>query len=285
MNNYNKNTYEELIRLQTVLSENYDKKVLLNMKNVRFISANLLSVLGSVLENAINRNKHSIAFSNINDSIKRLMQMNGFNKYFFWDNIPDRYHNTIKYTIFDATTENLEFFEKFLIINVLDRADMPPMSKKVKDRIVDSFLEMFNNVIDHADSDCAYVCGQYFQNSSELVISIVDVGKTIKENVNDYLQGEIDENTLQWAIVKGNSTKTETAPGGLGFSLLLDFIWLNKGKFSLVSANECYEVTPKSKKFYNLNGSFKGTIVTITFNMNDDFAYILKEEREEEIIF
>lgn len=280
-----KKTYEELIHLQKVLAENQNKRILINMMNVEFISANLLSVLGSILNSTVNKNNHIIAFSNINSKIKRLMQRNGFNRYFTWENAPDKYHTTIKYTVFKATTENLEEFERYLILNVFNRPEMPIMSNKVRDRIVDSFLEMFNNVIDHADSDSAHVCGQYFKKSGSLVISIVDVGKTIKENVSEYLQQEIGTNSLKWAVVKGNSTKSETAPGGLGFSLLLEFIKLNNGEFSLVSAEECYEVNSKGERFYCLDGSFQGTIVTIKFNMHDDFAYILKEEQEEEIIF
>lgn len=278
-----KKTYEELIHLQKLLGENQNKRVLINMVNVQFISANLLSVLGSILNSSANNN--IIAFANINTKIKRIMQRNGFNRYFKWENAQDRYNTTIKYTVFKATTENLEEFERYLILNVFNRPEMPTMSNKVRDRIVDSFLEMFNNVIDHADSDSAYVCGQYFKKSGSLVISIVDVGKTIKENVSEYLQQEMGTNSLEWAVVQGNSTKSNTAPGGLGFSLLLEFIKLNKGEFSLVSADECYEVNSKGERFYYLDGSFQGTIVTITFNMHDDFAYILKEEREEEIIF
>lgn len=255
------------------------------MDNVEFISANLFSVLGSILDTTTKRNNNAITFSNIHSKIKRLMQMNGFNRYFQWESIPDKYHSTIKYTVFRATTENLEEFERYLILNVFNRPDMPIMSNNVRDRIVDSFLEMFNNVIDHADSDSAYVCGQYFKKSGNLIISIVDIGKTIKENVTEYLQHKMGNNSLKWAIIKGNSTKSETAPGGLGFSLLLEFIKLNKGAFSLVSAEECYEVSSKGERFYDLEGCFQGTIVTITFNMHDDFAYILKEEQEEEIIF
>ena len=62
------------------------------------------------------------------------MQKNGFNRYFTWDNLDDIYHNTL-----------------------------PIMNSVYKNSIIDNFLEMFNNVIDHANSSYVYVCGQFFR--------------------------------------------------------------------------------------------------------------------------
>lgn len=229
--------------------------------------------------------KHRIDFSNIHPKVKNVMQMNGFRKYFSWERVTDKFHSTIEYRIFQATTQNLEEFEKYLLINVFNRADMPTMSVNVKNRIIDSFLEMFNNVLDHANSKCVYVCGQYFHKNGKLIISIVDEGKTIKENVGEYLEKLEEINSLEWAIVPGNSTKSNSAPGGLGFSILLEFLKLNKGNFTLISDNESYEVSNKGSRFISLNGNFPGTIVSITFNLHDDFSYILREEKSDDIIF
>lgn len=37
------------------------------------------------------------------------------------------------------------------------------MNSVYKNSIIDNFLEMFNNVIDHANSSYVYVCGQFFR--------------------------------------------------------------------------------------------------------------------------
>ena len=81
------------------------------------------------------------------------MQKNGFNRYFTWDNLDDIYHNT----------EHLGDFERYLLLNVFSRNNLPIMNSVYKNSIIDNFLEMFNNVIDHANSSYVYVCGQFFR--------------------------------------------------------------------------------------------------------------------------
>lgn len=280
-------TYNNLIQLYNTLDSCEQKKVLLDFKNVEFVSANLLAVLGGILDVAVIEKKHTVTFGSIHPKVKKVMLMNGFRKYFSWDTVEDVFHSTMEYKIFQATTENLEEFEKYILINVFSRKGMPHMSGTVKDRMIDNFLEMFNNVIDHAISNKVYICGQYFHRSDNLVLSIVDFGRTIKENVLEFLGAENKciDNTLEWAIIPGNSTKSESAPGGLGFSIILDFVDLNNGGFTLISDSECYEINKSGKRFLKMENSFKGTIVTITFNLGADFAYILEENDINDIIF
>lgn len=275
-----KKTYEEFICLYNTLACGSNIFFKINMKKVKFISANLFSIFGCILDKAILENKHKIEIINISKNIRNLMQRNGFNKFLPWNDMEDFYHNCIPYISFKATTEQLEQFEKYLLINVFDRPNMPIMSDKVKDSIIDNILEMFNNVIDHANCEYAYVCGQYFVKKNELTLTIVDLGQTIKDNVNRYMEQQKESkprNCLEWAMKSGNSTKSEDAPGGLGFNILLEFLKKNKGRFSLVSSSECFATSPKGSKFYKLDDEFKGTIVTITFNLNDDFLYLLGE--------
>ena len=81
-----------------------------------------------------------------------------------------------------------------------------------------------------------------------LCFSIVDIGKTISENVTSYLRTtsmDIPSNALKWAIIPGNSTKAFEAPGGLGFSTLLDFLKHNNGSFILISDSEIYAINMK----------------------------------------
>lgn len=278
-------TYNDLIDLYNMLSLHKNKRILIKIKKVEFISANLLALLGCALDvSIINGNK--VDFQNIHTNVKNLMQKNGFRRYFNWDSRLDEYHSTIEYKIFSATTENLEEFEKYILINIFNRKEMPKMYGRAKDVMIDNFLEMFNNVIDHAFSEKVFVCGQYFHKKQNLVLTIVDIGDTIKENVLNFLDNNEfrQDNTLKWAIISGNSTKQKCAPGGLGFSIILDFLELNDGCFTLISDNECYEVNGKGKRFLNMEQKFPGTIVTISFNLHDNSSYIYIDE-EEEIIF
>ena len=281
-------SYKNLIKLYHLLNSEIDKSVLLDFTKVSFLSANLLAVLGCCVDNIISSKKHRIAIRNLHPKIKEVMRKNGFNKYFTWDNLDDTYHSTMDYAIFEATTEHLVDFEHYLLLNVFSRNNLPTMNSTYQNSIIDNLLEMFNNVIDHAESSSVYVCGQYFPKNSNLSFTIVDLGKTIFENVNEYLCDhniEIPENTLKWAIIPGNSTKTAYAPGGIGFSTLLEFLKLNKGFFTLISDNELYEIRPGKERFNKLTLSFPGTIVTITINLLDEQFYLLDKENNDLIIF
>lgn len=102
-------------------------------------------------------------------------------------------------------------------------------------------------------------------------------------NVSEYLNHTLPH-SLQWAVVSRNSTKSQDAPGGLGISMLLEFLRLNKGGFTLISDNEYLEINQKGKRNGLLQSHFPGTIVSITFNMQDNFSYILKGEDIDTII-
>lgn len=279
----NRFTYEMLNKLYSELNSITTQKILFDMSNTEFFAANLFSILGCILEELHTKRLHSFTFFRIDPKIQNVMQRNNFGNYFSIPHLPDINNTTIEYRIFNATTDNLEEFEKYTLNNVMNRSNMPRMSAKVKKRITENILEIFNNVIDHAETSNAYICGQYFVKKHKLVITITDLGKTIKENVTKFLKTSVDK-AVQWAIIPGNSTKS-SAPGGLGISILLDFLKLNKGFFTLISDDECLEITNEGEQFVRLINPFPGTIVSITFNMKDDFSYIMNSEKNEEIIF
>ncbi len=276
-------TYEILNKLYSELNNITTKKILFDMSNTRFIAANLFSILGCILEELHSKRLHTFTFYNIDPKIQNVMQRNNFGHYFSIPHLQDINNTTIEYRIFKATTENLEEFEKYTLNNIMNRSNMPKMSPKVKKRITENILEIFNNVIDHAETSNAYICGQYFVKKHKLVITITDLGKTIKENVTKFLKIPVDK-AVQWAIISGHSTKL-SAPGGLGISILLDFLKYNKGFFTLISDDECLEITNEGEQFVRLTNPFPGTTVSITFNMEDDFSYIMNSEKNEEIIF
>lgn len=283
-----KNTYEKLIALYHLLNSSNHEKIILDFSKVTFLSANLLAVLGCCVDNTMLKRNHKIALRGLNPKIKTIMQKNGFNKYFTWEHLEDALHHTMRYEIFQSTTEHLVDFERYLVINIFSRNNLPAMNTAYKNCIIDNLLEMFNNVIDHASSEHVYVCGQYYPQNLNLCFSIVDLGKTIHENVTAYLKNNIidfPDNSLEWAILPGNSTKTSEAPGGLGFSTLLSFLKLNNGYFTLISDKELYELRPDKEYFYSLASSFPGTIVTITINLTDNQLYIFDENNNNFIVF
>ena len=179
-------TYTRLIQLYHTFNSHSQKRIILDFSNVTFLSANLLAVFGCCVENTMTKRNHKIALRNLHPKIKAVMQKNGFNRYFTWDHLNDIHHSTMSYDIFESTTEHLVDFERYLLLNVFSRNNLPTMNDAYKNSIIDNLLEMFNNVIDHADSSHVYVCGQFFPKSMNLCFSIVDIGRTINENVTSY---------------------------------------------------------------------------------------------------
>lgn len=286
--NENRYTYIKLIELYHILNSCNHQTIILDFSKVTFLSANLLAVLGGCIEHAMVMRNHKMFIKNIHPKIKELMQKNGFRKYFTWDGIDDIFRNTMRYEVFESTTDHLADFERYLLLNVFLRNDLPTMNSAYKNSIIDNLLEMFNNVIDHADSSQVYVCGQFFPKNMNLRFSIVDIGRTINENVTAYLSSmsvDCPDNSLKWAITPGNSTKASEAPGGLGFSTLLDFLKHNNGSFTLISNKEIYELRNNKELFGGFIQSFPGTIVTITINLKDKQWYFLDQNNNDIIIF
>jgi len=277
----------ELIKLYNELGSKKGCNILLDFSGIYFLSANLLALLGCCVDSIISSDKNQVSITHLHPKIKVVMQKNGFNRYFTWEDKKDVYHSTMSYRIFAVNTDNLGDFERYLLLNIFNRKELPIMNPCYKDRIVDNFLEIFNNVIDHADSSAVYVCGQYFHKSSNLSFTIVDLGKTIKSNVTSYLAGKsifVPDNTLDWAVLPGNSTKPDD-PGGLGFSIIIDFLEHNKGSLILISDDEIYELNNGKKRSRKMEVSFPGTVVTITINLKDQHLYFLDKDNDSIIIF
>lgn len=109
--------------------------------------------------------------------------------------------------------------------------------------------------------------------------TIVDKGVNIKQNVSNYLSQDIEaSDAIEWAMVKGNTTKTGETSGGLGLAVIFNFIKLNRGKIQIISSDGFYEFKNGSVVKKQLNSIFEGTIVNIKFNLNDVNHYVLKEE-------
>ena len=114
-----------------------------------------------------------------------------------------------------------------------------------------------------------------------LDMTIANLGRTIPDNVNDYLRKQkknelSQEDTIRWAFEKGNTTKS--IPGGLGLDILKEFIDLNNGEIQMLSGTAMLSYTKKTFTTDSLDVKFPGTVVTLKFNCDDQKSYSLTEE-------
>lgn len=278
-----------LSHLATQLAGTKSDTIYLDFSNVNFIASNQFAVLGCILDAYKTDHPDStIYFSNLKPKIKMIIQKNGFNALLGYEKLPDTYNTVIPYSIFGISQINI--FEKYIVLRIFGRNDIPKMTEKVRGNIIDNILEIFNNVKEHTRSDKVYTCGQYFPKSSLLYFTIVDSGETIPYNVNNYFSNLPDHGSppvrpLEWAIAPGNTTRMTGTPGGLGLSLLKNFIGLNGGRLYIVSEHETYEKNGNLERHMYMSNAFPGTIVTVAFNLSDEFSYHMTSEKFSEIIF
>lgn len=117
--------------------------------------------------------------------------------------------------------------------------------------------------------------------------TIVNLGTKIGENVEKYLRGlnkQLPQNNITWAVKSGNSTKIEVS-GGLGLSLMQEFIYYNEGKYQIVSGNEFWELNNRSVREEKFSESFPETIINIEIDQNDTSFYKYKEKIDDTDIF
>ena len=162
---------------------------------------------------------------------------------------------------------------------LLSRSDLPKMTEQLKKKIAESIYEIFVNAQLHSNSEYIYTCGQFFPRKEKIEFTIVDMGIGFKKPINNRFNTSLSSiQAIRWALIDGNTTKTDVS-GGLGLSLLTEFIKLNKGKFQIISDNGFYEVGQKENAGF-LDSPFPGTIVNMEFSTDDANSYRLSSESD-----
>ena len=147
-------------------------------------------------------------------------------------------------------------------------------------------LEIFINAQAHGDTKNIFSCGQFYPQKGKVDLSIVNLGSTIQKNVSHYKKLNTSSiEAIKWAIQEGNTTRKDVIPGGMGLSILLSFIALNRGRVQIISGDGYWENSQSGPYKNSFANYFDGTIVNIEFNVNDKNSYILSNEKSQESLF
>lgn len=277
--------YSHLIDIFHQLKAAKAKQITISFKNTWWFEANLSAVLGAIIELLINEGKEVIV-SDIKSKIKHVLQRNQFLCEFGEDGIADTYGTIVSYKKFSPAADDA--FLNYIKTELLDKPDFPKHSKRLGKKINESIFEMYENARTHGRCRQIHTCGQYYpgKRPKRLDITIVDMGKTIKANVNEYLKQKLSgSETIEWAIQYGHTTKTGNISGGLGLDIIFDFIKLNNGKIQMMSSDGYWEFRRGNVKTMLFENFFPGTIANIEFNLDDTSIYQLKEEISLDDIF
>lgn len=266
--------YESMRNVQT-------EDIFVDFGRCREFDANLSAVLGAFLDKLTDDGHHLFLRSPKLPGVKRALSRNKFFKAFDLETKYEDRENYIDYRRFDVS--ETQDFKQYIYLELIQKERFPSCSDKAKLKIIESIYEIFANAVSHSGSKRVYCCGEVHKRMGKTMLDItfVNLGKSVVENVNNYLTGRdkasIDScKTLEWAFVEGNTTKH--VPGGLGLSILKQFIAMNEGTIQMVSGDAMLEINGDIPTNTKLDRWFPGTIVTVEFNCNDTKTYMMTDE-------
>lgn len=272
--NQDLSSYENLVNLYAKYITRKNEKIEIRLEG--WFDANLSAVLGGICEKLLD--KHKISLKCGKYKIKEILERNGFYEaHLGGEKCTDVNHSTIPYLNIPVKKEF--DFATYLQTNLLSHERMPKLLDNAKKAIQQSILEVISNVKLHSHSQKFYTCGQYFYKKHKFAFCIVDTGIGFAESIKQkFNQNLTSQQAIEWAIQEGNTTKSVT--GGLGLSLIREFIEANQGELYIISGNAILCIKDGRKEYKILENFFDGVIVNMVFKTDENKKYGLKSDFE-----
>lgn len=272
-----------LIEIHNELQKHFFENIDLNFSNTGYIAANLSAVLGAILDDGIDTNSYE--FVSLKPKVKKILQKNNFLSFYGYERLEDTYNTTIMYKKFKAN--HVQAFTEYLYDELFSKCDLPTMTKAFQKQLAGSLVEIFVNADMHGHCLYTYTCGQYFPNNHILNFTIVNLGKTMRENLIEFTNSDLTKisgiNAINWAVKDHTTTKFIT--GGLGLANARKFIKSNKGKIQIISDDGFWQENVYGIICKEFTLRFLGTIVNFEINMDDEKNYYIEDEIENFEIF
>ncbi|MDR2907483.1 MAG: ATP-binding protein [Bacteroidales bacterium] len=270
--NNNFDSYQQLISLYQTNKDDMFSNIHIELK--QWFSANMSAALGAVLD-LLAESVNDISFDNISQDIEKILLKNDFLTYYGRKREIDINDTTIRFQKLKPT-DGL-FFKNYVVDELIGRRGFPNMSSALKEKMVEAIYEIFVNAQIHSNTKNIYTCGQFYPNKNKIEFTIVDTGIGFKDKINTKFGSTMNATqAIKWAIQDTNTTKSVT--GGIGLSILREFIAKNKGKMQIVSDAGFYEFGEQGEDFKLFSDKFPGTIVNLQFCTDDPCNYSLKSE-------
>ena len=276
--NDNKDSFNFLVcSLYSKIKPITNSKIILDFKKTRWVEGNIVTLLGAIVDTILSNN-NKLAFKSVSKSINNLLNKNGFlEKYGLIEQSNGIYKSSIKFEIF--TPNDKVKFQKYLKEEFIPRLNLT-MSESFERDLRLNLEEVFQNARTHGKCNSIFVCGQYFYNLKKVKFTIIDLGKTIPDNVRTKLPIDTsDIECIHWSTKNGNSTKIGIS-GGLGLYNLSEFLKDNGGIMQIISSSGYWEQNKNKVIKSSFSNKFDGTIVNIQVNINNK-TYISLEEKNE----
>lgn len=145
------------------------------------------------------------------------------------------------------------------------------------------FLELMNNVADHAHSPVGgYTMAQYYQNEKKIQFVVADRGVAFLKNIElNFSNIKNEEDAIYKALKKGVTStqqKMYNQPKNAGFGLyaMFEILKMTGGKFVIISNDTLIRYENEKYTTKKLEHSWKGVVVAFEFfeaNINYDMDY------------
>lgn len=244
--------------------------------NVDWVAANTCAILGAIFQK-LQSSFNTVRISNLKVRVEDILKRNGFLAFLGYQKTPDITQTTIQYL--KLSQRDQRFFSQYIRDDLVDRKELPSMSDRLKKKINEGIYEIFVNAVMHSDTkEGIFTCGQHFPRKNTLEFMITDLGIGIKNRFNQYFNKSISAvDAIEWAMQERNTTKPNDS-GGLGLSILREFVILNKGKIQIISNDGYWELSDSGINKKSFNQEFPGTAINISIRTNDQMQYALNDE-------
>ncbi len=256
----------------------------IDMGETTWFDADMCALFGAILY-SLSEGLNTIKLNNIHTRVEPPLSKNGFLSHYGREKIPDRHGTTISYQHFDAKDDR--YFARYIEKELIHRSEIPVMSLGLLKKFRGSIFEIFSNAVLHSRTEMGiFSCGQFFPKRNRLDFSVADLGVGMRQNIKDKIGLDLSpEEAIDWTTRKGNTTKRDQIPGGLGLKLLCEFIDMNGGSIQIVSDAGYWQRKNRETTTQKLNCPFPGTVVTVEINTADTGSYMLTSELNAENIF
>lgn len=268
--------YEKLVELYCKCNDKQDCQI--NIRFGEWFNAELSAMLGGILTKIMHNNEITFFFFG-SDQVKTILSKNGFlSEYCKEVKMSDTNNTTIPY--YEFCIDDKRSFGEYIQNKLFIHPSIPKMKDDLQQKIQQSIAEIFVNARMHSKSDYIYVCGQYFPKKHLLSFCIVDMGIGFAKSIQNKIGQTINsKQAILWAFNKGSTTKKHR-PGGLGLSLLKDFIRANEGSLIVLSGNALFAYKNGQENVKILNDFFDGVVVNMIFKTDDHREYFLQSEQK-----
>ena len=256
----------------------------IDMQSTNRFDGDMCAAFGAILY-SLGDSLNTISLTNVNSKVEQILSQNGFLSHYGRQRMPDRWGKTIAYQRFDV--EDDRYFSAYIEHEFIRHSEMPEMSPGLLKKFRESVFEIFSNAVLHSQTELGiFSCGQFFPTRNRLDFTVADLGIGIRKNICNNLQQDLSPvDAIIWATQEHNTTKRGKIPGGLGLTLLSEFIDLNGGCIQIVS-DAGYWRRKNSRTDTSLLGQpFPGTVVSVEINTAGRSSYRLISESENDDIF